>query len=245
MPAHKNQHFVPRCALKPFSLEGVGDAINVFNIKAKRAIPNAPTRGQCARDYLYGKGDLRTEHLLMKLEGHYARIVSLLSTESALSTTDTEWLRVSILVQMRRTELAIEQMRNFTKSMADTAFARARHHRPSDDRTDTQVMHQSILSALNLLHYASDLKVIIFRNRTNVDFVTCDNPAIQTNRLHFQKLKQHHFGVSSSGTIFSMPISPRLSAICYDTGVYLVPNGSGTQFVDLTSRSDVYAINQL
>ena len=71
MPAHKNQHFVPRCALKPFSLGGTGDAINVFNIASKRAIRNAPVKGQCARAYLYGK-DLKAEQLLMTLEGNYA-----------------------------------------------------------------------------------------------------------------------------------------------------------------------------
>ena len=44
MPAHKNQHFVPRCALKPFSLDGNGKAINLFNIKSKLAIENAPVK---------------------------------------------------------------------------------------------------------------------------------------------------------------------------------------------------------
>jgi hypothetical protein len=82
MPENKNQHFVPRCALKPFSLDGAGLAINLFNIPRARAIQNAPVKSQCARDYLYGKGEKSAEGLLARLEGNYARIVSHLSSGS-------------------------------------------------------------------------------------------------------------------------------------------------------------------
>jgi Protein of unknown function (DUF4238) len=245
MPAHKNQHFVPRCALKPFSLNGAGAAINLVNIAAKRAIPNAPVKGQCARDYLYGKENLRAEHLLMELEGHYAQIIALLIAETPLATNNIEFLRLFILVQMRRTEMAIEQMRNFTKSMVETAFARAPDQAPKQVLTDAQMMHLSMLSAAQYTEYVKDLKLVIFRNRTSVDFVTSDNPAVLTNRFHFQKLKSRNFGLSNSGAIMLMPLSPRLSAICYDTGVYSIANGSGTQFVDLTQKNDIHAVNQL
>ena len=174
----------------------------------------------------------------MMLEGHYARIITLLSAGGVLSTDDIEWFQMFILVQTRRTELAIEQMRNFAKSMVDTAFARAPDQRPSDDRTDTQLMLESMIYAAKFSEYVKDLKVVIFRNRAVIDFVTCDNPAILTNRFHFQKLKLKNFGISNSGTILSMPISPRLSAICYDTGVYSLPNASGTQFIDITNADD-------
>jgi hypothetical protein len=43
MPAQKNQHFVPKCLLKPFTLNGDGKAINVFNLARQQAIQNAPT----------------------------------------------------------------------------------------------------------------------------------------------------------------------------------------------------------
>jgi hypothetical protein len=66
MPAQKNQHFVPRAALKPFTLSSEGAAINVFNIKRDRAVQDAPVKGQCARDYFYGK-DLKLENKLVQL----------------------------------------------------------------------------------------------------------------------------------------------------------------------------------
>lgn len=68
---------------------------------------------------------------------------------------------------------------------------------------------------------------------------------MMSNRYHFQKLGQTSFGISNSGAILSMPLTPRLSAMCYDSGTYSVPNASGTQFIDLTSEADVRAVNQL
>ena len=99
--------------------------------------------------------------------------------------------------------------------------------------------------AVKLLKYVKDLKVIIFHNRTNTDFVTCDNPAVLTNRFFFQRLKLSSFGISSSGTILSIPMSPRMSAICYDNSVYSVPNATGTHVVDITNTTDILSINQL
>ena len=245
MPAHKNQHFVPRCALKPFSLDCAGHAINLYNIGSKRSIENVPVKGQCARDYLYAKEDLRPEQLLMKLEGNYSRVVALLSGRGAFAANDLGWLQIFILVQMRRTEMAIEQMRNFTSSMADATFASVPDQRPVDDRTDAEVMRQSMAYAIQWLSYMEDLKVIIFSNATNIDFVTSDNPAVMTNRFQLQKLKSRNFGLKSSGAILSMPLTPRLSALCYDAGVYSVPNASGTPFVEIATEDDVYAVNQL
>src|SRR4051794_19306669 len=104
MPAQKNQHYVPRCALKPFSLNADGLAINLFNISRRQAIANAPVKGQCARDYLYGKADLRREQALAKLEGQYSRILDQLSAGGPLPKKDKEWLLLFMLIQFRRTE---------------------------------------------------------------------------------------------------------------------------------------------
>lgn len=55
MADNKNQHFVPKGHLKPFSVDGEGKAIHLFNVDAGRAIPNAAVRKQCSHDYLYGR----------------------------------------------------------------------------------------------------------------------------------------------------------------------------------------------
>jgi hypothetical protein len=245
MPAHKNQHFVPRCALKPFSLNGEGKAINLFNIKGERLIQNAPVKGQCARDYLYSKEDLKAEKMLTMLEGYYARIVQQLSSDGALSRDDIEMLRMFILIQMRRTELAIEQLRGSHELMAEKTYIGAPEQKPTDHRTDRELMHTSLRFAVRMIPFAKDLKIAVFRNKTDIDFVTSDNPGLLTNRFHFQKLNTNKFGISNSGAILSMPLSPRMSVIFYDTGTYSMPNASGTPFIEITNSADVLALNQM
>lgn len=244
MPAHKNQHFVPRCALRPFSLNGEGNAINVLNIASSRPIKNAPVKGQCARDYLYAKDDLKAERFLSSVEGHYATIVSSLQHDKT-TAAELAIIRWFIVIQMRRTKAAINQMRTFAKAAADKIYANHPDHKPVDTRTDRQVMWESMRLAARLGNFADDLKMAVLRNKTSIDFVTCDNPALLTNRFSFQKLHTNNFGISNSGAILSMPLTPRLSMICYDKGTYNLSNASGTFFIDLKSDHDVSAINEL
>jgi Protein of unknown function (DUF4238) len=243
MPAQKNQHFVPRCALKPFTLNGEGAAINVFNLTRQRAIQNAPTKGQCARDYLYGK-DLRAEQKLMELEGQYARIARTLSAGGALPEVDKEWLRLFICIQMQRTEHAIKRLRQWSEHMANAAFRNHPDRKPIDTRTDAHLMRLSMRSGIKAANYATDLKVAILRNLTSVDFVTCDHPAVLTNRFYIQRLNDNRFGMANVGVILLLPLSPRLCAVCYDGAAYSIANASGTPFVDLHRQSDVSALNE-
>jgi hypothetical protein len=174
-----------------------------------------------------------------------ARIVSQLSDRTNLSDADKEWLQLFIFIQQRRTELAVQRMRDFTNSMADAVFARAPEQRPVDDESDTRLMHLSLEMALSQMKYVTDLKVVIFANKSGVELITCDHPAALTNRFHLQKLQKNSFGISNSGAILSMPLTPKLSAMFYDTGVYTIPNATGTSFVDLKHDSDVHALNQI
>jgi Protein of unknown function (DUF4238) len=245
MPENKNQHFVPRCVLRPFTLDGAGLAINLFNISHALPIQNAPVKGQCARNYLYGKGDQSAEGLLTRLEGQYARIVSRLNDGLDLAPDDEKLLRLFLAIQQRRTESAINQMRELTNSMADKVFARAPEQRPDEKRTDAQMMLVSLKLAMEFLKYEVDLKLAILANQTKVDLVICDHPAVLTNRFHFQRLNKQSFGVSSSGAMILMPISPRLSLMAYDQNVYTAPNATGSSFVDLTRTDDIHALNQI
>jgi Protein of unknown function (DUF4238) len=137
-------------------------------------------------------------------------------------------------------------MRDLTNSMADKVFARAPEHRPDDvNRTDAQMMHASLALAMEFLKYEADLKLAILANRTKTDFVISDHPAVLTNRFYFQRLQKRSFGVSSSGAMILMPLSPRLSLMAYDQNVYTMPNDTGRAYVDFTRIDDVYAINQI
>jgi hypothetical protein len=136
-------------------------------------------------------------------------------------------------------------MRELTSSMKDKVYAHDPEQRVEDDRTDSQWMMVSLKIALELKKYSDDLKLMIFANKTGMDFVTCDHPVFFTNRYHIQRLHQHNFGIGSSGAIISMPLSPRLSLMAYDTNVYTLPNATGNSCLDLTRKADVRALNQM
>jgi len=71
MATNKNQHFVPRCYLRPFTLDSANVAINLFNIDRMKFVERAPVKHQCSRDYFYGE-DPALEKALQAEEGLYA-----------------------------------------------------------------------------------------------------------------------------------------------------------------------------
>ncbi len=74
MASNKNQHFVPRCYLRPFSINSDNKEINLYNIDRKRFIERAPIKHQCSKNYFYGD-DSRLEKALQFTEGTYASVL--------------------------------------------------------------------------------------------------------------------------------------------------------------------------
>ena len=220
MATQKNQHYVPRCALRLFTSQMEGRAINLFNIEAKKSIQNAPVKGQCSRDYFYGK-DLRAENILARLEGHYARIASLLIHECQITAEDENWLRLFVVVQTRRTEGAIRELELFSLGMTDAAFKSHPDQRPPA-LDHAALVKLSVGAGVKLHDYMRDLKFIILRNRTELEFITSDHPAVISNKFSFEKLGDKKFGMSNSGVFLVLPISPKLTAFFFDLGVYTV-----------------------
>jgi hypothetical protein len=185
MAHNKNQHYVPRVHLKPFTLDGEGFAINLLNIGRMKPVQNAPVKNQCSRDYFYGKNE-RLERAINTIENAYGEIVHFLTSDNA---TVTPKVRIVILrfvyLQYLRTEAASRKAAEMTIAMHDV---------PGSDIPIPQVL-DAMKSAVQMamLHFADtmgivdDLKVCIARNRTGRTFVTSDDPAVLTNRLHIQR----------------------------------------------------------
>jgi hypothetical protein len=92
--------------------------------------------------------------------------------------------------------------------------------------------------------YVEDLKIRLIENRSDVDFILSDDPSIFTNRFAAQKLNGDSFGVSSSGLILTMPLSPKLAVICYDGLVYTASELEAGRFV-IRKGSEADARNEL
>jgi hypothetical protein len=240
MAAYKNQHFVPRCLLRPFSLNGEGRALNLFNIRRRQFIENASLKGQASRHYMYGE-DGQVEHELAKYEGGYVGILRGILERASLSSTDLMKLRFFTYLQFRRTEVAVKRLKQSYQQMNDLV---------GDEKVTGPVptTHQLTLESLKLcfetMEYIEDLKVRVVENRSSVPFVTSDDPAALVNRFLAHKLDGRGYGMQSSGLILTMPLTPTLSVICYDGRVYTCPDLSNGRVV-LKKDADAEALNEL
>lgn len=241
MADNKNQHFVPRCHLRPFSLNEEGRAINLYNLERDRAIPRVAVKHQCSGDYFYGD-DKRLDDAIRTVEGEYASVIrGLLGDDPAITPKDDIVLRRFMYLQNLRTEAVSRKAAEMVLSMHEVPGANI--EKP-DFREE---MREAVISAMvtyaKTMAIVDDLKLRIVRNRTDLDFVTSDDPAVLTNRLHLQnpRWRLNGFGVKSAGVVFIMPLSPRLCCILYDGDIYSIPHRNG--WVVTNRDADVAALN--
>jgi hypothetical protein len=227
MAHNKNQHFVPRCHLKPFTKDGGGVAINLFNLARACAISDAPVKNQSSSDYFYGK-DPKLESAINLVENGYAKAIGdIFARPRPVMPGHQIMLRRFAYLQFLRTEAQARAMAEFTFAM--TALPGVEIDQPSFK----DAMRQSVQTAM--MHYASsmkivdDLKVCLVRNETAVPFFTSDNPAVLVNRWHQRdpRTKGRSFGVGKAGSIFVLPLSPDVLCLLYDGDVYAVSKDGG------------------
>jgi len=106
MATNKNQHFVPRCYLRPFTIDGADAAINIYNLDRKKIIPMAPVKNQCSGNYFYGQ-DKQLEHAIQLVESGYGiSLRKILNSSKTLPDSDKSILNTFWLFQHLRTEAA-------------------------------------------------------------------------------------------------------------------------------------------
>ena len=242
MADNKNQHYVPKVHLKPFTLDSEGLAINLFNIDRMKPVRHAPVKNQCSGDYFYGK-DERLEQAINLIENAYGEVVRHLMSDGAVVGAKAQMvIQRFVYLQHLRTEAASRKAAEMTTAM---------HNIPGSDipipdirdamKTAIQI---AMLQFADSMGIVDDLKVCIARNFTDRPFVTSDDPAILTNRLHIQRRHRtlRSFGVKTAGAVFFIPLSARLCAIVYDSAVYQTGQRAG--WIHLTQAVDVDAINE-
>jgi hypothetical protein len=244
MPEKKNQHFVPRVYLKHFSPVDSGKTIGLFNLNTSTTVEQAPTKSQCSRPYFHGNDEL--EDILADVEGRYGDWVGrgVLADPPLLVDDLDRFLHFFFALQYVRTEHA--QIR--TRAMFE-AQKRMMGFTPEDEERfpfpeGVELVRQSVGMSLEFRRHISDLKLALIRNRSDVPFVTSDDPVCFTNRLHLQRLRRRSFGWGSAGTLFYCPFSPTIAACLYDSDVYLADK-KDRHWIELTKKADARALNEL
>lgn len=237
MPSNKNQHYVPRCYLKPFTVDGQGAAINLFNLPQERMIAAAPVKNQCSRDYFYGD-DLRMETGLQPIEGAYALLVSrLLRDPRNISDGEKRFLKQFWLLQHMRTEASSGRVLAMTSGVQNIVGDVGTLPTISQ-RDAVQIAMRALPNGQQAI---GDIKVTLVWNKSSEPFITSDDPAVLANRWHDAHRPGGGYGMKSAGALFLLPISPTLLCLCYDGGVYSIVSENGC--VVVRNADDVLALN--
>lgn len=248
MAENKNQHYVPKCHLRPFSVGDEGAAVNLYNFRLDKCIPNAAIKNQCSGNYFYGE-DLKLEKIFQELEGRYATVIKDLQQSPRIIADDViSTLRNFAYLQYSRTENAVRRRRETMEAMHEISHRGVRDIAGIKidelDVSHRTMMLDTIRTYTETRKYLKDLRGAVIRNDTEVNFVTSDDPAIVTNRVFLQMLKSESFGLASCGVQVFLPLTPRLGFVCYDKDAYAAPQRAGN-WLSLNRAGDVAAINEL
>lgn len=240
MPSNKNQHFVPRCHLRPFTKDGAKQAINLFNIDRVQFVENAALKSQCSRDYFYGTDQL-LENALRAMEDGYGRLMlEIVNPTYRLLDAHRVLLRRFWLLQHLRTEAVSLRIIEMQEAVRATLG-------PSLEEFGSTI-REAVVMAMQIfakeMEIVDDLKVCLIRNRTGMSFVTSDNPAVMTNRWYLtdRRTQGASPGLHSAGALMLLPLSPRILCLMYDGDIYSVPHTDG--WVEVKHKADIRAFNQ-
>ncbi|UHC17322.1 DUF4238 domain-containing protein [Methylobacterium currus] len=242
MPDNKNQHFVPKCHLSRFSNDEEGRSVNLLNIRSDRFISNAPIKGQCSRDYFYGK-DLGLEKAFQSLEGLYSQGVRDVISGNITQGTVAAINKFSYY-QFHRTEAAAKRMAAQLENMVEAVDPLRLIF--SNDRILPQnvIILQALRLAATSEMYLDDLRTIFVQNNSSTDFITSDDPCIITNRWLFQRHRTENFGLMNSGLMMILPLNPKYCMISYDSQVYETRDRIGG-LIRTNDARDIDALNDL
>lgn len=247
MAAYKRQHYVPQFYLRAFSSDG--RSINLWNLRRAKRVLGAKLRTQCSGSYFYGK-DLELEKALGAMETLSARILREVADGSArrLETEERLAMLVYMLVQNARTQYAVEQLDEQADGLAKEFLAPTLDQLGIDAASIRIGLEDgarlSVATALKAIPMTWDLSVRVLWNRTEVEFVTSDNPVVLYNQLMSFNREGSSTGYACKGLQIFFPVGPRHLVAFFDRGVYSCGRDKdGT--VEVTKPRDVYELNTL
>ena len=248
MPENKRHHFVPQNYLKEFSADG--ESIGVLLTETERCIDKpASINSQAQESYFYGK-NLDLEKKLSEVEQILAKNrITIFENESfKMNLYQKEVLYQDMMLQLSRTRY----MANMYEEIA-TAQARRiwRHSNDEYIRThaeDFGVKFNNPIIApmavvLRKLSICLDLDFKVLVNKTDIPFITSDNPICLYNQ-YYEEYKIYHSGLQSTGEQIYYPLSPKYAVLYYDGNVYKTKYRK-RNYLDVTDESDINHLNGL
>lgn len=248
LPDNKSHHYVPRFYLRNFSRSG--KSVDLFNVDSQRLIKNAPIKGQCCRDYFYGK-NLENEKSLSAIEGQVADLFRIINKRVRLPhyfTAGHLLLCFHIATQAYRTQYAADAV----NEVADGMIREILKH---DRRVTQDMLAQgkfgyddpaliSIAHAVQIYPLLMDLECRVLLAPQGTEFITSDNPVVMYNKFMLWRTDGSNTGIASKGLQIFFPVWPFLTLVMYDRDVYHFGRAK-LDPVRMASVIDVHELNML
>lgn len=249
MASRQNQHFVPKFYLRKFSYDNNQRQIGVYNTETHLYIQRAKLKHQAYNKYFYGK-DGSLEVLLCSIEGDAASLLKTIEetrTIPKLNQPDHESLLFFVILSSLRNPIISKNLEESHDKIFGEAYK---------DHEDYKQMYQffkkydnEVLRALSgvSMSFEStiDLHLKLLVNKSNIPFVTSDNPVVRYNQyLEKRDSKRGLTGFGCKGLQMLFPVSPDKMLVFYDHLVYKLGNRK-QDVVELTDPNEIDQINIL
>ena len=258
MSQQKKQHYVPVFYLKEFSSDG--KRINFWNIPSKKKMLRVGLKGQCQKNFFYGR-DRVFEQILGDIEAGASTVLRDVVKDRKLPP---QWhknykdLMLYILIQHFRTQNSSEALIDHTKQKKDilkkyegrVSKGLVKQIDREYEMTEQVAPQTGILSAFKNFDSVAELAIKLLINKTQTEFVTSDHPVVLYNQLLNydreiqQKMPYPTTGLVAKGIQLFFPISPTKALLMYDDHVYSIGNSDKTN-IPIYYKQDVTAINML
>ena len=263
MSERTNQHYVPRFYFRNFS--GDGSRIHLLLRPSDRIILNAPIKGQCIKQRLYGPAEI--ESSISQIEARYSRAI-----RNAIHTAwhpddprmDDECqyqLLEAVLVQRARTMHAVEKEFDDTEQVLFELFKEHLRCSPSVEGREemiqaiedgkitikqdaTSVVSELMLAAIKSVVLIMDLGVRLLRNRTEMPFLFGDAPVVCCNTHYRNVTARGVLGLQTPGLQIFFPLDSRTLLLLMDSCVYST-RFADRAVLDLVDPGDVSQLNAL
>ena len=224
----RRQHYVPKFYLRNFSKNN--KSVGMYLFKSNKIIEHGSINDNLWEEYFYGE-DALVENKLAEYEGRWNDIISSIIKTERLPEIERELIlmRYFILISSARTLKRGNQMNNDYTALIKKIF------KVEEPELFDKVMNVNqdglfvrmkyptlhpIIAAQQFLPMMIDLRMDLLINRSDIDYITSDNPTVFYNQLFQEKNLSRGFGWGEHGIQFIIPVSPRIAICMYDSEVY-------------------------
>jgi len=241
VPAHKNQHYVPKFYFRFFSNDG---KIEVYNLKRGESFTTS-IDNICSKNYFYSK-NTEVETSLAPLEGRQASIMkNVIDSKKIPSTPEDLLILLSfVCLQNARTnasKIKGEQMMKLLSNEVVEGLLGSN----ADAEIVYPALHMLMMkTALQSIPLISDLIPAILINKTEKDFIFSDNPVVFHNTYLNSAKGGGVIGLQSPGMQIFCPLNNHATLMLYDPKFYAV-NTDSDYNLEIKNEIDIENLNIL